>query len=166
VTRRSRYQGSAVQSVDAKNRVSIPAKFREAVIANSDPEDFKSGPYVILSLHPQFPCLIGYDPQWLEEEIARSEAIGQTASDGGVDPHYVALQSIAGGGEEVSFDSTGRCVLIGWHKRAAHIGEHAFFYGSLSHFEIWDPQTLLDHPDVSERAKLACRGTMEDKGLM
>jgi len=152
--------------VDAKNRVSIPAKFREAVIANSDPEALKGGPYVIIALHPQFPCLIGYDAQWLEEEIARSEAIGQTAADGGVDPHYIALQNIAGGGEEVSFDSTGRCVLIGWHKRAASIGEHAFFYGSLNHFQIWDPQTLLDHPEAAERAKLACRGTMEDKGLV
>ena len=166
MARRSRYQGAAVQLVDAKNRVSIPAKFREAVIANSDPEDFKNGPYVIIAVHPQFPCLIGYDPEWLEGEIARAETVGRPAPEDGVDPHFTKLQRLGGGGEEVSFDSTGRCVLVGWHKRKAGIGDHAFFYGSIYHFEIWDPRTLLDHPHADAMAKDACRGVMEDKGLM
>ena len=45
------YSGTQLQLVDDKSRVSIPAKFRDAIIANSDPESLKGGPSVRINVH-------------------------------------------------------------------------------------------------------------------
>ena len=156
------YTGTALQLVDDKNRVSIPAKFRDAVIANSDPDTLKGGPSVLIGVHPQSPCLIGYDQGWIDAELAAAQAEGVGGS------RFNTLRRIAGGAEQVSFDSTGRCVLVGWQKSEVGIGKHAFFYGSITHFEIWDPQTLFAASDEQAEpvVRNACRRIMQEKGLL
>ena len=48
------YTGTALQLVDDKNRVSIPAKFRDAIIANTDPEDAEGRPHrPMIGQHPK-----------------------------------------------------------------------------------------------------------------
>jgi len=169
---RRRYQGTGLQVVDDKNRVSIPSRLRDILIANSDPDMMKDGPYAIMGLHPQFPCLIGYDAAWIDEEFARraekpAAPIPASDADGNpIDAFYQIAQDIGGAADHVSFDQTGRCSLIGWQRRDVGIKKHAFFYGAIFYFEIWDPQTLLDHPGAHPMAKKACRGIMEDKGLL
>ncbi len=169
---RRRYQGTGLQVVDDKNRVSIPSRLRDILIANSDPETIKDGPYAIMGLHPQFPCLIGYDPEWIDEQFARKaanpddpiEALDEAGKP--IDAFYQLAQDMGGAADHVSFDHTGRCSLIGWQRRDVGIKKHAFFYGAIFYFEIWDPETLLNHPGAHPMAKKACRGIMEDKGLL
>lgn len=169
---RRRYQGTGLQIVDDKNRVSIPSRLRDILIANSDPEEMKDGPYAIMGLHPQFPCLIGYDAGWNEENYQRKVAkpgapIPAIDTDGNpIDAFFQDAQDMGGGADHVTFDQAGRCSLIGWQRRDVGIKKHAFFYGAYYYFEIWDPQTLLDHPGAHPMAKKACRGIMEDKGLL
>ncbi|MBN8808335.1 MAG: division/cell wall cluster transcriptional repressor MraZ [Sphingomonas sp.] len=153
--------GTALQLVDDKNRVSIPAKFRDAVIANTDPGDLKSGPSVMIGQHPESPCLIAFDRSWIENEMATAA----TENAGG--SRFNTLRAIAGGAEPVGFDSTGRAVLVNWMKDEVGIKKHAFFYGSINHFEIWDPATLLaaDDASVLPVVKNACRRIMAEKGL-
>lgn len=158
-----RYLGTALQPVDDKNRVSIPVKFRETVIANTDPAKFKNGPYVLIAKHPEFPCLIGFDVAWLEDEIAFAAEQRRASPQGAA--HFARMQNLAGGAEPTSFDSTGRCVLNGAQKKIGKIDRHAFFFGSIFNFEIWDPRTLLDCADAAEVAKEYCRAAMQDKGL-
>jgi MraZ protein len=154
------YTGTALQLVDDKNRVSIPAKFRDAVIANSDPDTLKGGPSVLIGVHPESPCLIAYDQSWIDGELIKAAAAG------GAD--FNTLRRIAGGAEQVSFDSTGRCVLVGWQKSEVNIAKHAFFYGTITHFEIWDPETLFAATDEQAEpvVKNACRRLMQEKGLL
>ena len=166
VARRSRYQGAALQLVDDKNRVSIPAKFRDAVIANSDPEALKNGASVTLAVHPKGKCLIGYDEGYLDTRLERAAAVAAARADELGDEDDNVYRRMAGGGEPTNFDSTGRCVLLGWQKRKVNLTKHAFFYGSIDCFEIWDPETLFADADAPEVMKDACRLIMEDKGLV
>ena len=158
-----------LQLVDDKNRVSIPAKFREAAIVNSDTSpDPKGGGTVYIGTHPYSPCLIGFDAQWLDSELERAsdEAKADPSKPG--NQHFNVLRRTAGGAEPTAFDGGGRCVLVGWQKKKVGIGKHAFFYGSITCFEIWDPETLLATPDelADPAIKDACRGVMEEKGLL
>lgn len=160
VAGRGIYTGTALQLVDDKNRVSIPAKFRDAVIANTDPEDLKAGPAVIIGQHPESKCLIAFDRSWIDNEMAAAEAAGPSGAS-----RFNTLRAIAGGAEPTGFDSTGRCTLLNWMKEEVGIGRHAFFYGSVNHFEIWDPATLMADGDVLPVVKNACRRIMAEKGL-
>lgn len=156
------YTGTALQLVDDKNRVSIPAKFRDAVFANTAPETFKDGSYVLIGQHPESPCLIAYDQSWVDSALDKADA----AAPGG--PAFNVLRAIAGGAEKVGFDSTGRCVLVGWMKEEVGIAKHAFFFGTLTHFEIWDPKTLLAASDdqAAPVVRIACRRIMAEKGIL
>jgi MraZ protein len=155
-----------LQLVDDKNRVSIPAKFRDAVIANSDFDALKSGATVIIAVHPQGKCLIGYDEGYLDGQIDRASAVAAARANEYGDPDDNIFRRMAGGGEPTNFDSTGRCVLLGWQKRKVGLTKHAFFYGSIDYFEVWDPEALFADPDAPEVMKDACRFIMEDKGLL
>ena len=161
VAGRGIYMGTALQLVDDKNRVSIPAKFRDAAIANTDPEDLKSGPSVMIGQHPESPCLIAFDRSWIDGEMANAAVEGPGGS------RFNTLRAIAGGAEPIGFDSTGRAVLINWMKDEVGIRKHAFFYGSVTHFEIWDPATLLaaDKEQVLPVVQNACRRILHEKGL-
>lgn len=153
--------GTALQLVDDKNRVSIPAKFRDAVIANTPPEAFTKNPFVLVGQHPESPCLIAYDRGWVADRLAK----GQEGANG---LSFNELRLLGGGAEEVSFDATGRAVLLNWMKEETGITKHAFFYGSVTNFEIWDPQTLLAATDeqAAPVLKRICRSLMQEKGLL
>ena len=157
VAGRGIYTGTALQLVDDKNRVSIPAKFRDAVIANTPPEAFTKNPFVLVGQHPQSPCLIAYDRSWVADRLEK-----------GGDLSFNELRLLGGGAEEVSFDATGRAVLLNWMKEETGITKHAFFYGSVTNIEIWDPHTLLGATDdqAAPVLKRICRSLMQEKGLL
>jgi MraZ protein len=111
--------------------------------------------------HPEAKCLIAYDQGYVDAKLAKAAA-------GDSDPAFNVLRVIAGGAEEVGFDSTGRAVIINWMKEEAGIAKHAFFYGSLTHFEIWDPHTLLAATDdqAAPVLKRICRNLMQEKNIL
>jgi MraZ protein len=153
--------GTALQLVDDKNRVSIPAKFREAVIANTPPAVFTKNPFVLVGQHPESPCLIAYDRGWVADKLTQ-------AQDGGKPLSFNELRLLGGGAEEVGFDATGRAVLHNWMKEETGIAGHAFFFGSVTNFEIWDPHTLLAATDdqAAPVLKRICRSLMQEKNLL
>ena len=160
-----RYLGTWLQLVDDKNRVSIPARLRETVVANTDPAKFeKSGAYVLIAKHPEFPCLIGFDATWLEDEIAYAAEQRRASPQGG--GHFAKMQTLAGGAEQAAFDSTGRCVLSATQKRIGGIDKQAFFLGAVFNFEIWDPKVLLGCAEAADVAKDYCRSALQEKGLL
>jgi MraZ protein len=50
------FQGSALNAVDAKGRVSIPAFLRSVIERRGDART------IVLAKHEAFPCLSAYDP--------------------------------------------------------------------------------------------------------
>lgn len=138
VVTRGIYKGAALQLVDDKLRVAIPASLRNTIIANSPEGDMR----VTIAVHPQGDCLIGYDLPWGIELNARANARDAAHADENGEIDYDYKRRVANG-EDLPFDPSGRFIMHGFHKKKARIGKYAFFYGQWDHFEIWDPATLL-----------------------
>ena len=153
------YQGNALQGVDAKGRVAIPARFRDVIVRNAEAVDAST---IIVTKHPDLPCLRAYDASWSylnhdridDREVAADDAAPyqqQKRSFGAVDP--------------ATFDSAGRFFLHGLLKKKAGITDLAFFYGAARTFEIWSPEKLLatDGDDTAD-AREWCEYHLEMRG--
>ena len=126
------FLGTHIGKVDGKNRVSVPALFRNHILATAP--DFK-GIAAFPSLKPEDPAYIGCSPDYL---ITLDERI----RDGDFDPDEA--DAIAGAifpyVEMLAFDDGGRVVLS--KAMREHIGveaEAAFIGKGMQTFEIWNP---------------------------
>src|SRR5215213_3119091 len=63
------FQGSALNAVDAKGRVSIPAFLRSVIERRGDART------VVLAKHEAFPCLSAYDPAYAALKHAKLERL-------------------------------------------------------------------------------------------
>lgn len=162
---RGRYQGHGIGLVDDKSRVAIPAPLRATLAANAPRADGKDGGTIVIGAHETSPCLVAYDPAYLEIKAAQLDLheAQHTAADGSYDWN---IQRRASNGEAVPFDGSGRFIMPAFPRFHAGIGQYAFFYGSLNRIEIWDPQTLVDDPSVDPLLKKIARFYMGEKGVV
>lgn len=128
------YSGSALNGVDGKNRLSVPAPFRDTAEARSGAKA------VVLSPHPRLPCLIGYDRSYfaqLREQIERrfGDDFGEARED--------YAREAFGAAEDVPYDENGRIILPAILKDMAAIERSAFFVGASDYFEVWSPEQFL-----------------------
>ena len=103
---RALFRGSALNAVDAKGRVAIPAGLRQAVESNGD------GRNLIIAKHESDPCLIGYDHGWSSLLHARLNRTEDREADAGRDysrhnPNRRAFGLV----EDVPFDASGRFIM-------------------------------------------------------
>ena len=63
------FQGSALNAVDAKGRVSIPSFLRTVIERRGDART------VVLAKHENFPCLSAYDPAYAALKHAKLERL-------------------------------------------------------------------------------------------
>lgn len=163
---RDLYQGYGLQGVDEKGRLAIPSSLRAIVEANNPRDDEgKTLRKLILSTHPRENCLIGYDLRYtthLAERLSARE-LAQPGTDGDVD--YNIKRAGGGAAESLPFDASGRFILPPFPRFEAKIGAHAFFWGVLDFFEIWDPKTLIACESATEVQKSAARFFMAEKGI-
>jgi MraZ protein len=161
---RGRYQGHGIGLVDDKGRVAIPAALRATLAANAPRADGKDGGTIIVGAHEQSPCLVAYDPAYIEVKAAQLDLheAQHTAPDGSYDWN---IQRRAASGEPVPFDGSGRFIMPAFPRFHAGITAHAFFYGALNRIEIWDPQTLIDDATVDPLLKKMVRFYMAEKGV-
>ena len=150
------YKGAALQLVDDKLRVAIPAPIRNTILGNSAGDT-----RVTVAVHPDQQCLMGHDLPWGVLENDRIDQLLATTDKAQVDYDY-RRETV--NGEDLTFDTSGRFVMLGFHKKKARIGKHAFFYGLGNHFEIWDPATLLatGKYDVMREH---CEFLLEERGI-
>jgi MraZ protein len=166
VSERELYQGYGLQSVDEKGRVAVPASLRGSIETNN-PGDGEGKPLrkLILSTHPRENCLIGYDLRYtasLAERLTARE-LANPSHDGDID--YNIKRKGGGAAESLPFDASGRFILPPFPRFQAQIGAHAFFWGVLDFFEIWDPKTLIECDSATEVQKAAARFFMAEKGV-
>jgi len=164
VATRALYQGGGIGLVDDKGRVSIPNALRSTLAANAPRPDGKDGGTIIVAVHEDQPCLVAYDPAYLAElkaELDRRVELSR-GSDGKVDPNILRDGA---NGEAVPFDGSGRFIMPGFPRFHANIGAHAFFWGTFSTIEIWDPRTLIEMPGAAPRMVAACRYHCQEKGI-
>ncbi len=149
------YIGSALQGVDAKGRVAIPADFRAAIEANSATRT------VMVAFHDTLPCLRAFDTQWArdaEVEFRRRAAGGTPAS-----IITAERELIFGEVEQAGFDPSGRFILPEFFRTEVSISNRAFFMGAGNTFNIWAPELLMEHEAIPNRVRRRCAHLMAGK---
>ena len=121
------FRGHFEHSLDAKNRLSIPAKFRAA---------FSSG--VVLAKDPET-CVAAWTPDSHEAIIERAL--------GGLNPMGSEYRKLSrfyqGNSFEVELDSSGRVTLPPSLMGHAGIGKEVVVVGVGDHLEVWSREQWL-----------------------
>ena len=120
------YQGASALSMDAKGRMSIPARHRDALTLQSEGR-------VTLTKHPHGCLLLFPRPVW-EQHRERIANWPMSAR---------AWQRIfLGSACDVDMDSAGRILISPELRTAVALSRDVMLLGMGSHFEIWDAAKL------------------------
>ena len=154
VERENLFRGSALNAIDAKGRLSVPAFIRQKIERRSDEK------ILVLSPHPQFDCLVGYDTN--HSAVMQEKAEKRL----GENPDPLAeLEMQAGlfaGTVDLPYDASGRIILPNRLKKRAEIGELAMFIGMGGEFQVWNPEVALKCESPAIRAVAA--DLLEERG--
>jgi MraZ protein len=155
------FQGSALNAVDGKGRVSVPAFLRGVIERRGDARS------IVLAKHQSFPCLSAYDPAYAALMHAKLERLlekEETSAKAQLEYQQRNLMAFAAT-EEVPYDSSGRIVLPPMMRRNGKIEELALFLGAGETFQIWNPALLLKDDRIPEDMKDVARYRLEERGL-
>ena len=154
------FQGSALNAVDAKGRVSVPAFLRGVIERRGDART------IVLARHESFACLSAYDPAYAALKHAKLERLlekEETGADAQLDYQQRNLMAFAAT-EEVPYDSSGRILMPPMMRGKGEIGDLALFLGAGETFQIWNPRLLLKDPRIPEDLKDITRFRLEERG--
>ena len=118
------FQGAAALSLDAKGRLAIPARHREALVEASDGQ-------LVLTAHPHRCLLLYPEPAWLpirDKVLATSSLNPQAAS---------IKRLLVGNARDETLDSAGRLLIAPELRQFAGLEKQVWLVGLGSHFEIW-----------------------------
>ena len=122
------YQGASSLSLDAKGRMSVPTRHRDALLIQCEGS-------VTLTKHPHGCLLLFPRPVW---ESHREQIASWPMS-------ARAWQRIfLGNASDVEFDSAGRLLIAPELRTAVGLTRDVMLLGMGSHFEIWDASKLDD----------------------
>ena len=155
------FQGSALNGVDAKGRVSVPAFLRSVIERRGDART------IVLAKHETFACLSAYDPAYAALKHSKIERLlEKNEQEEGAQLAYQRSTLLAFAiSEEVPYDSTGRILIPTMMRRKGGIADLALFLGVGETFQVWNPQTLLGDNRIPEDLKDVCRYRLEERGL-
>jgi MraZ protein len=120
------FQGSSALTLDAKGRISIPTRHRDALMAQAEGR-------LTLTRHPDG-CLLVYPrPEW-EKKREQIAAFPMTAR---------ALQRLLlGNAQDVELDGSGRVLIAPELRNASGMTRDVMLLGLGAHFELWYAATL------------------------
>jgi MraZ protein len=159
VADRELFEGFALQAVDQKGRVAIPADLRAAAERNSDLRQ------IVVGLHPEDPCLSAHDLSWSKEKYDRLDRKEALAEERGADVDTRAKRRAFGLVEKAPFDDSGRFVIPPFFRMKAKIGKWAFFSGSGETFDVWAPEILLADENADPALREICEYLCQAKGV-
>ena len=120
------FQGSSALSLDAKGRLTVPARHRDALVAQCEGR-------LTLTRHPDGCLMLFPRPVW-EVHRERIAALPISAR---------PWQRIfLGSATDVDMDGTGRILVSPELRQAAGLAKDVMLLGMGSHFEVWDAQAL------------------------
>jgi MraZ protein len=149
------FRGSALNAVDAKGRLSVPAFIRQKVERRSDEK------LLVLSLHPEFPCLVGYDANY--SAVMQDKAEKKLGDNPDAEAELDLQASMFAGTVDVPYDPSGRIIMPPRLKRRADIADLAMFVGMGGEFQIWNPQAALKSKSPALRELAA--DLLEERGV-
>ena len=120
------FQGSSALSLDAKGRINVPARHRDALME-------QAAGRLTLTCHPDG-CLLVYPrPEW-ERKREQIAAFPMQAR---------ALQRLLlGNAQDVEIDGSGRILVAPELRAAAGMTKDVMLLGMGAHFELWDAAAL------------------------
>jgi MraZ protein len=151
------FNGSALNAVDAKGRLSVPAFIRSVVERRSDAKA------IILGAHEVDSCLTAYDRNYARILYAENERRRLVEEGADTTAHFSRARRTFGVTEEVPYDTSGRIILPPMMRRKGRIEDLALFVGVGGTFEIWNPRLALESADQDLRDLAAYR--LEEKGI-
>jgi MraZ protein len=154
------FQGSALNAVDAKGRVSVPAFLRSVIERRGDART------IVLAKHESFPCLSAYDPGYAALKHSKLERLFEKQegdADAALEYQQRNLMAFAAT-EEVPYDSSGRIVLPPMMRSKGGVEDLALFLGAGETFQIWNPKRLLAESRIPEDMKDIARFRLEERG--
>ncbi len=154
------FQGSALNAVDAKGRVSVPAFLRSVIERRGDART------IVLAKHDSFEALSAYDPAYAALKHAKLERLlEKQETDPAAELDYARRTMMAfGATEEVPYDSSGRIVLPTMMRKKGGIEDLALFIGVGETFQLWNPTLFLADPNIPEDMKDIARFRLEERG--
>jgi len=153
------YQGYALQAVDKKGRLAIPACLRDALLENS------SERLLMIGDEADLPCMVAYDRGWsaaLKAQIAEDQQWARENGEG-LRRATDRLKNF-GNVDSVAFDEAGRFILPDYVADDLGLTDYAFFTGGDEVFHIWNPRRLIADPTVPEGTRKRCLFEMKKKG--
>lgn len=122
------FQGASAINLDAKGRMSIPSRHRDALIVQYEGR-------VTVTRHPHGCLLLFPRPSW---EAHREQIAAWPMS-------TRAWQRILlGNASDVEFDSAGRILIAPELRQSVGLTRDVMMLGMGSHFEIWDAAKLAE----------------------
>ncbi|MGB6242908.1 MAG: division/cell wall cluster transcriptional repressor MraZ [Castellaniella sp.] len=116
------FQGSSALTLDAKGRMSIPARYRDVLLSDEQG-------HLTLTRHPDG-CLMLYPRATWDVKRAQIAALPAVAR---------PLQRLLlGSAQDVDMDSAGRILVAPELRDAAGLSREVMLLGLGSHFELWD----------------------------
>lgn len=123
------YQGKSAISLDAKGRISVPARHRDALLVQCEGR-------ITLTRHPHGCLLFFPRPVW---ESHRQQIASWPMS-------ARAWQRIfLGNASDVDMDANGRILIAPELREAAGLSRDLMLIGMGSHFELWDAGKLAEN---------------------
>ena len=118
------FQGATELSLDAKGRLAVPTRHRDALLSG--------GGSVILTAHPDS-CLLLYPRVAWEPIGAKVQALSSFNEQA-----RWWQRLLVGFAEELELDAQGRILLSPSLRKFAELQKNVMLVGQGSHFEIWD----------------------------
>ena len=155
------FQGSALNAVDAKGRVSVPAFLRSVIERRGDART------IVLAKHDNFPALAAYDPAYAALKHAKLERLLEKEElnpEAQLDYQQRNLLAFAAS-EEVGYDSSGRIMLPPMMRSKSGIEDLALFIGVGETFQLWNPKLFLADPNIPDDMKDIARFRLDERGV-
>jgi MraZ protein len=119
------FQGASALNLDAKGRMSVPAKHRDALQVQGEGR-------VTLTKHPDGCLMVFPRPEW--------EAFRARVAQLPMDAHWWR-RIFLGNATELDLDTAGRILVSPELRSAAGIQREVILLGMGSHLELWDAAT-------------------------
>ncbi len=122
------FRGTSSITLDSKNRLTIPTRYREELFADCQGK-------MVCTVDIQHPCLLLYPlPEWEEIEL---KLCGLSS----MNPQERLLQQVLlGNASDCEIDKSGRLLINGPLRQHAGLEKGIMLVGQLKKFEIWSEQ--------------------------
>lgn len=118
------FQGASPLTLDAKGRIAIPAKHRDALSAVGEGR-------LVLTAHPHRCALVFPEPAWepKRDELLRASSFEQRAA--------LLKRLLIGFAQDETMDAAGRVLVPPSLRQFAQLEKQVWLVGQGSHFELW-----------------------------